>query len=248
MTNFHSAYTFTPAQLPSNTINVQLANLNADEQRNLVFRLAVPELNEENDVDMASSQQPMSQDATTDEQASVDPSIIGKSSLNSNEQYSKTFSLCIGYVSMIYNDPICNRSVTTNPVPFRLLRLPEPSAEQLQVNALLDRQRNRVETVNALEQAMAESDFTRSREILQAQVERIKNSISAQDPFCQELIRDLQHSYPTENAYRSSHHNTYRCQQSERGTYFPASNTSSEAYRTRHQMRLANHIQKKYFK
>lgn len=229
VTNFHSAYTFTPAQLPSNTINVQLANLNADEQRNLVFRLAVPELNEENDVDMASSQQPMSQDATTDEQASVDPSIIG-------------------YVSMIYNDPICNRSVTTNPVPFRLLRLPEPSAEQLQVNALLDRQRNRVETVNALEQAMAESDFTRSREILQAQVERIKNSVSAQDPFCQELIRDLQHSYPTENAYRSSHHNTYRCQQSERGTYFPASNTSSEAYRTRHQMRLANHIQKKYFK
>ena len=113
---------------------------------------------------------------------------------------------------------------------------------------MLDRQRNRVETVRALEQAMAETNFERSREILKAQVERIGASASAADPFCQELMRDLTYSYPTESTYRSSHQNNYRCHQTERGTYIPTSNTSSEQYRTRHQMRAVSAIHKKYSK
>ena len=81
VTHFHSDYPYMPTQLPSNTIQIQLANLNADEQRNLVFQLEVPKLNDESDVDMASSQQPMSQDAVADEQtASTDNSIIGQPS------------------------------------------------------------------------------------------------------------------------------------------------------------------------
>ena len=84
VTHFHSDYPYTPAQLPSNTVQIQLANLNADEQRNLVFQLEVPKLNDENEVEMASSQQPMSQEAAADEHASADNSTIGK--LSSNER------------------------------------------------------------------------------------------------------------------------------------------------------------------
>lgn len=77
VTHFHSQYNYTPTPLPSNSITVQVANLNAEEQRNLVFQIHVPKLVDSHDVDM-SSQQAMSQDVQTDGQGVADDSVIGK--------------------------------------------------------------------------------------------------------------------------------------------------------------------------
>jgi hypothetical protein len=142
-------------------------------------------------------------------------------------------------------EPNRARSITTVPVVFKLIRATHPSENLLVVNHVLDRQRNRIETAQALERAMEENDFTRSREILKAQVEKIKASVSGQDPFCQELVRDLEYSYPTERAYRSSHHNTYMNHQTERGTYVPSTTLSSERYNTNHQRQLAAALRNK---
>ncbi len=150
-------------------------------------------------------------------------------------------------MTVTYIDSNSARSITTTSIPFQLVRASHPSADLLQVNHTLDRQRNRIETAHALEQAMAEDDFQLSRTILKTQVEKIKASVSAQDPFCQELITDLEYSYPSERHYRSSHHHTYMCHRTERGTYIPTNNVSSEQYSTGHQRQLAAHIQRKYF-
>ncbi|CAF2652601.1 unnamed protein product [Rotaria sp. Silwood2] len=73
---------------------------------------------------------------------------------------------------------------------------------------------------------MNESNYQRSLAILKAQAEKIKASISAQDPFCQLLVKDLEYRYPSERDYRSSHHNTYMQHSSERATGHPLSATT----------------------
>lgn len=178
-------------------------------------------------------------------QSSVSDHLISQQISFSRLFFCALFSL--GQVSLTYNDPICHRTVSTNPVAFKLVRTLEPSADLLQVNLTLERQRIRVETVDALEKAMAETNFAQSRAMLRAQAERIKASPLAADPFCQGLVRDLERAYPTESAYRSSHHNVTRCHQSERGTYITAGNASSEQYSTAYQHRMADRIKRKYF-
>ncbi|CAF3706138.1 unnamed protein product [Rotaria sp. Silwood1] len=136
----------------------------------------------------------------------------------------------IGNVTVVYIDPNSRRAITTDPVSFNLVRSSHPPSDLLRVNHVLDIQRNRVETAHALAQAMAEDNYRQSRNILKAQVEKIKTSVSGQDPFCQKLIKDLQYRYSSERAYRSSHQNNYVCHGTERGTYTPASNISSRQY------------------
>ncbi|CAF1017086.1 unnamed protein product [Adineta steineri] len=227
ITHFHSKYSYEPRQLPSNTISIKLPNLNADEKRNLVFQLNVPQLPDNQNVEM-NSQQPMSQG----EASSVQQKFESKP---------------IGNVTITYIDPKTTRSLTTNPIEFQLIRASDLPANLLQVDRTLDNQRNRIETTQALEEAMAEPDFQRSRAILKAQAEKLKTSISAEDPFTKELIQDLEQSFRHENQYRSSHHNTYMSHQTERGTYSPAGTTSSHQYSTGHQRQLAMHISNKYF-
>ncbi|MBL8086294.1 MAG: hypothetical protein JNN26_26930, partial [Candidatus Obscuribacter sp.] len=74
-------------------------------------------------------------------------------------------------------------------------------------------------------------------------MEKIKSSVSAQDPFCQSLIKDLEYRYPSERDYRASHNNNYMQQSSERGTYAPMGNFSSAVYQQPQQMQQIAHFQ-----
>jgi hypothetical protein len=87
---------------------------------------------------------------------------------------------------------------------------------------------------------MDESDYKKSRDILIPQVRMIEASVSAQDPFCQQLIKDLQHRYPTERDYRSINRNCYMQQAQERGTYAPAIVSSVQMYQTPQQQYYTN--------
>ncbi|CAF1038571.1 unnamed protein product [Rotaria sp. Silwood1] len=220
ITDVHSKYKYEPEQLPSAKLNVKLHDLNAEEKRNFVFQLHVPKLdNHEQNVDMT-TQQSISLTQSSEEKQLFENQIIGN-------------------VTVIYVDPNTHRTITTDPVSFKLVRGSQPPIDLLCVNHELDIQRNRVETAHALAQAMAENDYRQSRAILEAQVNKIKASASGQDPFCQKLIKDLEYSYPSERVYRSSHQNTYRCHVTERGTYQPSSNISSRDYANACQRRMA---------
>jgi hypothetical protein len=86
---------------------------------------------------------------------------------------------------------------------------------------------------------MDETDYKKSLAILKAQVEKIEASVSAQDPFCQQLINDLKHRYPSERDYRAQNYNSYMQQATERGTYAQVSATSVQMYQTSSQQRCA---------
>jgi len=131
----------------------------------------------------------------------------------------------------------------TTPVSFKLARAPQPAADLLQVNYALDIQRNRAETAHEIKRAMDENDYQQSLAILKAQVDKIKASVSAQDPFCQLLIKDLEHRFPSERVYRSTHNNTYMQHSSERGAYAPTGTSSSEQYLSRRQQQQVTHFQ-----
>ncbi|CAM4754292.1 unnamed protein product [Rotaria magnacalcarata] len=235
ITHAHSRYKYEPEQLPSNMITFDLHDLNGDEKRNLVFQLHVPKLdsNEQNMNNL--SQEPMILSQTTEELQLPESHTIGI-------RVNKSVFFLIGTVKITYMDPITGRTVTIDPVPFKLVRDSTSSADLLQVSHTLDLQRNRVETANALERAMAETDYLQSLAILKAQVEKIKASVSAQDPFSQQLIQDLQHNYPSERDYRSSQHNTYMCHTTERGTYVPTTSISSQQYISTMQRQQAAHF------
>ncbi|CAF0894689.1 unnamed protein product [Didymodactylos carnosus] len=154
----------------------------------------------------------------------------------------------IGNVIITYVDPNSDLIITTTAVPFQLARASHSSADLLLINHTVDLQRNRVETENVLERAMNEYDYGRSRAILKDQVEKIKASVSAQGPFCQQLIKDLEYRYPSERKYRSSHHNSYHQHQTERGTYTPSSTISTQQYLSQEQSTQAADFQIKRMK
>ena len=123
-------------------------------------------------------------------------------------------------------------------MPFYLIRVAQLSAEHRRVNYTLDIQRNRVETADILKRAMDEHDYYRSLALLKRQVEKIQAGVSAADPFCQNLIKDLQYHYPSENEYRSCTHTMMMQHRTERGTYKPSSITSTSSYQSDPQRRL----------
>ncbi|CAF2513196.1 unnamed protein product [Rotaria sp. Silwood2] len=227
VTHVHSKYKYEPEQLPSGKLDVKLHDLNAEEKRNFVFQLHVPKLNNnEQNVDM-NSQESISLTQSSEEIQLFENQIIGN-------------------VTVTYIDPNTRHTITTDPVSFNLVRGSHPPTDLFCVNHELDIQRNRVETTHALAKAMTEYDYRESRAILEAQVNKIKASISAQDPFCQKLIQDLEYRYPSETAYRSSHHNYYRCQATERGTYMPLSTTSTRQYVSSIQQHMAYDFENKH--
>ncbi len=121
-------------------------------------------------------------------------------------------------------------------------------SDLLRINHTLDRQRNRVETVLALKRAMDEKDYKKSLAILQVQVQKIEASVSAQDSFCQQLIKDLKHRYPREQDYRSTASSAFVQQSTERGTYAPSYMSSVDMYQTPHQQQYVNDYNVKRFK
>ena len=80
---------------------------------------------------------------------------------------------------MTFVDPNNHRTLNIEPVPFHLLRVASPSAEDLQTNY-------------ALARAMRQPTVLQKFKLLHERVERIQASVSAADSFCQNLIRDLQ--------------------------------------------------------
>ena len=144
----------------------------------------------------------------------------------------------LGQVSISYIDPSNHRMFDVEPVPFHLIRVAQPSTEHLRVNYTLDIQRNRVETADVLKQAMEEHDYHQSLALLRGQVEKIEANVSAADPFCQNLIKDIQYHYPSEIEYRSCAHTMIIQHQTERGTYMPSSIISTSSYQNDHQRRL----------
>jgi hypothetical protein len=142
-------------------------------------------------------------------------------------------------------EPNSGRTFISVPASFRLVRASHIASDHLKVNYTLDIQRNRVETACALKRAMEETDYSQSVTLLKAQVEKIKVSVSAQDPFCQKLVNDLQYTFPTERAYRSSQQQAYRSHETERGTYNPSANTSSQLYLSPQQKAQVAHFMNK---
>jgi len=73
------------------------------------------------------------------------------------------------------------------------IKRPE-KCEKLIANYELDKQKNRVETTAALDEARALADknlLSEARDVLNKMVDNIKKSASAEDPFCVALINDL---------------------------------------------------------
>jgi hypothetical protein len=247
ITNVHSKYQYEPEELPSSQIIFKLNNLNADENRNLVFQLHIPKIEDEQTVEM-NSLQSMSQDQLeNDQQIIINNHIIGKLNIyHLIVQIKFIYIFILGHVSITYVEPNSNQTFNTQPVSFQLVRVLNPLNEYLQINYTLDLQRNRVETAHALKLAMEEYDYKRSLALLKAQVEKIQASVSAQDPFCQSLIKDLEYHYRSEQEYRSSHHNAYMQHHTERGTYFPASTSSTTRYQNHRQRQQAAHYSSKH--
>lgn len=125
--------------------------------------------------------------------------------------------------------------LNTAPVPFHLVRASLLSPDHLRINHTLDVQRNRIETTDVLRRAMNEKNYKQSINLLNAQVKRIQKSISAHDPFCQQLIRDLQYRYPTEHDYRLSQSNACLQHSSERSTYSTEHTPSVTLYQSPYQ-------------
>ncbi|CAF0983833.1 unnamed protein product [Rotaria sp. Silwood1] len=222
VTNIHSKYKYEPEKLPSSMISFKLNDLNSEERRNLIFQLYVPKMHDQQSIEMVS-------------QESI-------SSSQQQKEHQFIINHQVGHVSITYLDPRSGLTLTTNSVPFELIRVPQPSAELLQVNYTLDLQRNRVETALVLKQAMEENNYEQSMNLLKDQIEKLKKSVSAKDPFCQQLIKDLKHRFQSERDYRSTHYNTYMQHLTERGTWSSTANASTIHYTTISQNSQVDHF------
>lgn len=105
------------------------------------------------------------------------------------------------------------------------------------MNYALDIQRNRAETSAVLKQAAAEHDYARARQLINAQVEKIRASVSAADPLCQQLIRDLEYQHTNHNEFKLNMTNMWMQHGQERATYCTAASTSATGYLTSGQER-----------
>ena len=137
-------------------------------------------------------------------------------------------------MSLEYIDANTNQTIHTPLVPFRLVRPNQIDSQSplLQVNYTLDIQRNRAETSRIVKQAVDESDYTRALEMLNAQIARIRSSVSAQDPLCQQLIRDLEHQYANRQEFITTMTNMRMQHGQERATYSTNATISTAFYMT----------------
>jgi hypothetical protein len=232
VTHAHSKYKHEPEQLPSSKLTFKLNDLNADENRNLLFQLHVPKICVANEQSvLINNSDLISENQSQEEEQVAENDIIDE---------------VVGHVSVNYIEPNRGDTLTTTPVPFRLVRATSLSPSQLQINHTLDVQRNRIETAFVLQQAMHESNYHRSMGLLKTQVKKIEESVSAHDPFCQQLIKDLEYHYPTERDYRLSQNNIYLQHSLERHTYSTESSASVLMYQSPQQRFEINRFNEKY--
>ncbi|CAF1218627.1 unnamed protein product [Rotaria sordida] len=153
----------------------------------------------------------------------------------------------IGRVSIEYTDAINGRQIHTPTIPFLLARPAQltPDSPLLVVNYALDLQRNRAETSRVLKEAVNESNYERARELLNAQSAKIRASVSAQDPLCQQLIRDLEYQYTSQYEFGTTMTNMYMQHGQERFAYSTATTFSSNCYMTSGQERFRS-LARKY--
>ncbi|CAF4239312.1 unnamed protein product, partial [Adineta steineri] len=146
----------------------------------------------------------------------------------------------IGHVSLEYTDAINGRQIQTPAVPFLLTRRAQlaPDSPLLVVNYAVDLQRNRAETSRVLKEAANEPNYERARELLNTQLAKIRASISAQDPLCQQLIRDLEYHYTNPSQFATTMTNMYMQHGQERYTYSTATTMSANCYMTSGQERF----------
>ncbi|CAF3688434.1 unnamed protein product [Rotaria sp. Silwood1] len=145
-----------------------------------------------------------------------------------------------GRVSIEYTDAINGRQIQTPTIPFLLARPAQltPDSPLLVVNYALDLQRNRAETSRVLKEAVNEPNYERARELLNAQLAKIRASVSAQDPLCQQLIRDLEYQYTSQYEFATTMTNMYMQHGQERATYSTATTLSANCYMTSGQERF----------
>ncbi|CAF3331631.1 unnamed protein product [Rotaria sp. Silwood2] len=145
----------------------------------------------------------------------------------------------IGHVSLEYIDTNTDQKIHAPHVPFILARPNQidPQSSLLQVNYELDIQRNRSETSHVLKQAVEENDYQRVRDMINAQIAKIRSSVSAEDPLCQQLIHDLEYQYSNQQEFRTTMTNMYIQHGQERATYSTGATVSSSCYMTSGQER-----------
>ncbi|CAF1183965.1 unnamed protein product [Rotaria sp. Silwood1] len=150
------------------------------------------------------------------------------------------FATALGRVSIEYTDAINGRQIQTPTIPFLLARPAQltPDSPLLVVNYALDLQRNRAETSRVLKEAVNEPNYERARELLNAQLAKIRASVSAQDPLCQQLIRDLEYQYTSQYEFATTMTNMYMQHGQERATYSTATTLSANCYMTSGQERF----------
>ncbi|CAF1937045.1 unnamed protein product, partial [Rotaria magnacalcarata] len=107
----------------------------------------------------------------------------------------------------------------------------------LKVNYELDIQRNRAETSEVLKRAVVETDYERARGMVKGQLEKIRSSVSAESPLCQQLIRDLEFQYSSQREFQTTMTNVFMQHGQERATYSTAKTSSTNCYVTSGQKR-----------
>ena len=137
-------------------------------------------------------------------------------------------------------DPSTDRLISIPPVSFTLARPNQidPQSPLLQVNFALDIQRNRAETSEVLRKAVEERDYNRARQLINIQLEKIRSSVSAADPLCKELIRDLEYQYSSQHQFQTTMTNMYMQHGQERATYSTVTTISAGSYMTSGQERF----------
>lgn len=140
----------------------------------------------------------------------------------------------LGCVSLIYTDAIHGREVQTPTVPFIFERPGQldPQSALRQVNYALDLQRNRAETSEILRRAVAMRNYAEAQQLINTQLAKIRASISAADPLCQQLIRDLEYRYQDHYQFQTTMTNMFMQHGQERATYSTATTLSANMYVT----------------
>jgi hypothetical protein len=89
-----------------------------------------------------------------------------------------------------------------------------------------------------LKQAVEEHDYNRAREMINTQLAKIRSSVSAEDPLCQQLIRDLEYRYSNQHEFRTIMTTMHTQHGQERATYSSATTCSTIGYMTSGQERF----------
>ena len=149
-------------------------------------------------------------------------------------------------MSLEYTDAIHARQIQTPAVPFVFERPGQldPQSPLRRVNYALDVQRNRAETSEVLRRAVQMGVYSQAQELIRAQLEKIRASVSAEDPFCQQLIRDLEYRYQDHYQFQTTMTNMYMQHGQERATYSLASTLSPNMYVTGGQERFRSLVRR----